>query len=85
MLFSLQIRWRRVIASRGSGADIMGRTAAKFFAPASRTRERFSSLIPPMATAVRGEERMILPISSRPRTGSGFSLVGVGKTGPTPM
>jgi len=41
--------------------------------------------IPPMATAVRGEERMIRDARSAPSTGSGTFLVGVGNRGPTPM
>ena len=57
----------------------------KFTAPWRSTWARLPASMPPMATAVSGELRMMRPIRSRPRVGSGRSLVGVGNTGPTPI
>ena len=74
----------RTLAGDVHALDGVTFTLAEIPSPVDQTA-RFVASMPPMATVVSGLLVTMRPMRSSPTVGSGLSLVGVGKTGPTPI
>ena len=69
----------------GSEAVEMAAMSAAALAPARATEPTASSAMPPIATTGTETLRQTSASVASPTTGSGFTLLPVGNTGPKPM